>query len=84
MNTAEFVAKQLRTQPDDRIIPDRIYMQNIRIYTITLLKRLKGPHTAAHVFNDGYLYEGGRVFAYEPNRYYPNAVIPWPLVLSLR
>lgn len=84
MRTVDFVAMQMRRQPDDRIVPDLVYMQHSRTYTITLLKRFQGPQTAARVFGDGYLYEDARRFAAHHELYYPNDVIPWSLVLSLR
>lgn len=84
MHTAEFVALQMAKRPEDRVIPDLVYMQSGRIYTITILKHLQKPRTASRVFGDGYLYEDARCFVDEHKRYYPNNVIPWSLVLSLR
>lgn len=78
MNTTDFVALQMREEPDDRVIPDLIYMRIIRAQTTTLLRELRRPCSASRAFKPNYLYEGVDYFANDHEHYYPNDVIPSP------
>ena len=84
MNTTGFVALQMAKEPNNRVIPDIVYMRNVRGQTITILRELRNPWTATRVFNPNYLYEDVDCFADIRGHYYPNDVIPWSLVLSQR
>lgn len=84
MHTTDFVALQMRKKATHRIVPDIFYMRGLHGQSTAELRELQRPHAASRVFSAGYLYEDVHHFAENFSIYYPNDVIPWSLVLSLR
>lgn len=77
MNTSDFVAKQLALPKPNRVIPDRIYIQNNRTEDMQMLQEGLFPYNANDVFTAEVYYENAAYFG--PNgagrhKYYPNGV----------
>ena len=77
MTPKQFVAMQLALPAPKRVIPDRIYMWDIRIDNLRRLKHGYYPYSASDVFTSDFLYERAEYFGpNEPGhlRYYKNGV----------